>query len=230
MTLINEEQDEYTAALMGLYPVIERAAKSVAFQWPGVVESDDAVQMIAERLWEHKASLMKVAAMENAAQYRAVVGIGHQLASIERTDYDHYKGSFKYSVGDVKDLLNRNVLTQNVEGFTDAVIDLMDGLEAMVSKTPQYVESITSRYADGQVPPRGAAQKRLVDALTSLTNAMNTSNRRRHAERQDGPGSRSAITNATAQHISQVQYSGENTDYDNDSYETFDQFSTGGYR
>ncbi|QGH78057.1 RNA polymerase sigma factor [Mycobacterium phage LoneWolf] len=223
MTLITQEQDEVTAALMGLYPVIEKAARSVAHQWPGVVEEDDVVQMIAERLWEHQGSLLKVAAMEDRAQYRAVVGMGHQLASIERTDYDHYKGSYKYSVGDVKDLLNRNVLTQDVEGFTDAVIDLMEGLGAMIAKTPQYVDSITARYADGQVPPRGAAQKRLVDALTALTNSMNASGRRRHNERDDGPGTRTVLTNAQAQAISSHQYDG---DFDYAGPET----QTGGFR
>ncbi|QBP30534.1 RNA polymerase sigma factor [Mycobacterium phage Charm] len=214
MTLITQEQDENTAALMALYPVIERAAKSVAFQWPGVVDKDDIEQMIALQLWERPTSLLKVAAMEDKAQYRAVVGIGHQLASQERTDYDHYKGSYKYSVGEVKSLLTRNVLTEDVEGFTDAVIDLMDALEALVVKTPQYVESITSRYADGVVPKQGAAHKRLSDALTSLTNGMNTNARRRFMERDDGPGSRTVITNARAQTISQHQYDGEDNDYD----------------
>ncbi|QGJ90201.1 RNA polymerase sigma factor [Mycobacterium phage SheaKeira] len=210
MTLITQEQDEYTAALMSLYPVIERAARSVAYQWPGVVDKDDIEQMIALKLWESQASLLKVAAMEDKAQYRAVVGIGHQLASAERIDYDHYKGSYKYSVGDVKDLLNRNVLTEDVEGFTDAVIDLMDALEALVAKTPQYVEAVTSRYADGVVPKSGTADsKRLSRGLESLTNAMNANSRRRFSERDDGPGSRTVITNARAQIISAHQYDGE---------------------
>ncbi|QBJ01140.1 RNA polymerase sigma factor [Mycobacterium phage Arissanae] len=209
MTLITQEHHD---ALMALYPVIERAARSVSFQWPGVVESEDAVQMIALKLWESPNSLLKVSAMESAPQYRAVVGIGHQLASQERTDYDHYKGSFKYSVGDVKDLLNRNVLTEDIEGFTDSVIDLMDGLEAMVAKTPQYVESVISRYADGLVPKNGSADsKRLSRGLESLANAMNTSNRRRHAERDDGPGTRTVLSNAQAQGISNHQYEGFET-------------------
>ncbi|QGJ88333.1 RNA polymerase sigma factor [Mycobacterium phage DreamTeam1] len=225
MTLITQEQDENTAALMALYPVIERAAKSVAFQWPGILDADDATQSIAERLWENPASLLKVHAMEGKAQYRAIVGIGHQLASIERTDYDHYKGSYKYSVGDVKDLLNRNVLTEDVEGFTDGVIDLMDGLESMVAKTPQYVTAVTSRYADGDVPKTGTADsKRLSRALEALANAMNASGRRRHTERDDGPGTRTVLTNAQAQAISAHQYDG---DYD---YSGANVDNSGGFR
>ncbi|AEK07327.1 DNA binding protein [Mycobacterium phage Fayely] len=206
MTVITQEHHD---ALQALYPVITKASRSVAFQWPGVVEQDDVLQMIAERLWENPTSLMKVAAMEDKAQYRAVVGIGHQLASQERTDYDHYKGSYKYSVNEVKDLLGRNVLTEDLTGFIDATVDLMDGLTAMVAKTPQYVDSITSRYADGVIPKQGAAHKRLVDALTALTNAMNANNKRRHNERDDGPGTRTVLTNAQAQAVSSHQYDGD---------------------
>ncbi|QBJ04855.1 RNA polymerase sigma factor [Mycobacterium phage Elephantoon] len=223
MTVITEEQDEYTAALMGLYPVITRASRSVAYQWPGVVDEDDAEQMIALQLWERPSSLLKVAAMESKAQYRAVVGIGHQLASQERTDYDHYKGSYKYSVGDVKDLLTRNVLTQDVEGFTDAVIDLMEGLGAMIVKTPQYVDAITSRYADGNIPKNTTEKDALKNGLTALTNSMNASGRRRHNERDDGPGTRVVITNAQAQAISSHQYDG---DFEYAGPET----QTGGFR
>ncbi|QFG11567.1 RNA polymerase sigma factor [Mycobacterium phage BogosyJay] len=221
MTLITQEHHD---ALQALYPVIAKAARSVAYQWPGVVEADDAQQMIAQQLWERPASLLKVASMDDKAQYRAVVGIGHQLASQERTDYDHYKGSYKYSVGDVKSLLSRGVLVSEVEGFTDAVLDLMEGLESMVEKKPQYVDSITSRYADGEVPARGAAQKRLVDALTALTNAMNASGRRRFNERDDGPGTRTILTNAQAQAVSSHQYDGDH------DYAANLAHSSGGYR
>ncbi|QFG12555.1 RNA polymerase sigma factor [Mycobacterium phage Toaka] len=180
MTLIKHEQQHHDA-LQALYPVIQRAAKSVAFQWPGVVEEDDMVQLIAQDLWERPRSLMKLAAQDDAGQYKAVVFWGHRLANQERTDYDHYKGTYKYSVDEVKSLLSRGVLTQDIEGFTDAVIDLIDGLEAMSPKTPQYVDAITLRYADGEVPKVTKAKDALKNGLTALTNAMNSSNKRRFA-------------------------------------------------
>src|SRR3954469_18385628 len=91
-------------------PIIKRASKSVGFQWPGVAESDDLEQDIFMRLLESPGSVEKILAMEDNARYRAIVGIGHQLASIERDDYDLFSSNFKYSVGDVKSLLAEGVL------------------------------------------------------------------------------------------------------------------------
>lgn len=201
--------DAETAALMALYPVIDKAARAVAFQWPGVVEQDDVGQMIATHMWERPSSLLKVSKMESASRYRAVVGIGHQLASKERADYDYYKGAYRYSVQEVKALLKRGVLVSDVGGFDEAVSDLMEALEALTTKTPQYVEAVVSRYADEEVPKTKSGKDALSRGLTSVANAMNKSNKRRHMERDDGPGTRKVLSNAQAQAITDHQYDGD---------------------
>ncbi|QDK03133.1 helix-turn-helix DNA binding protein [Mycobacterium phage SydNat] len=190
-----------------LGPVIRRAAKAVAFQWPGIVEQEDVEQEIWAHLLARESTLEKVSEMESRAQYRAIVGIGHQIASQERTDYDHYKGSYTYAVEDVKNLLKRGVLTTAVEGFDAAVVDLMEGLEKLVVKTPQYVEAIISRYADGEVPSTKSGKHRLSRGLEALTKAMNQSARVTFATRDDGPGTRSQVS--TEDH-----YEGNEFDFD----------------
>ncbi|AXC33867.1 DNA binding protein [Mycobacterium phage Tarynearal] len=192
-----------------LAPVIRRAAKSVAFQWPGIVEQEDVEQEIWARLLESESSLKKVLGMDEKAQYRAVVGIGHQIASQERTDYDHYKGSYTYAVEDVKNLLKRGVLTTKVDGFDAAVVDLMEGLEKLIVKTPQYVEAIISRYADEETPKSNADKLRLRNGLEALTKAMNQSARVQFATRDDGPGTRGQVS--TEDHY-------EGNDFDFDSF------------
>ncbi|AXC33322.1 DNA binding protein [Mycobacterium phage Dublin] len=190
-----------------LGPVIRRAAKAVAFQWPGIIEQEDVEQEIWARLLESESSLKKVLGMDEKAQYRAVVGIGHQIASQERTDYDHYKGSYTYAVEDVKNLLKRGVLTTKVDGFDAAVVDLMEGLEKLIVKTPQYVEAIISRYADEEAPKSNADKMRLRNGLEALTKAMNQSARVTFATRDDGPGTRSQVS--TEDH-----YEGNEFDFD----------------
>ncbi|AFF28431.1 sigma-K factor [Mycobacterium phage Tiger] len=192
-----------------LGPVIRRAAKAVAFQWPGIVEQEDVEQEIWAHLLARESTLEKVSEMESRAQYRAIVGIGHQIASQERTDYDHYKGSYTYSVADVKSLLKRGVLTTSVDGFDAAVVDLMEGLEKLVVKTPQYVEAIVSRYADEVVPKSNADELRLRHATEALTKAMNQSARVQFATRDDGPGTRGQVS--TEDHY-------EGNDFDFDSF------------
>ncbi|ALA48157.1 sigma-K factor [Mycobacterium phage Phlei] len=204
---------ELEDAYLRIRSTIKRAARSVAYQWPGVIDAEDVVQEIATRLWEHPESLLKIADMEPKAQYRAIVGMGHQIAKIERDRYDHFKCSYRYSVDEVKRVLNKGVLVKDVKGFDEAVFDLMEALEFLVVKTPQYADAILARYADGEDPTSSAEKKMLSRALTSLANAMNASNRRRKAQRDDGPGSRKAITNAQAHTISSSQYDGEDADW-----------------
>lgn len=197
--------------LVNLMPVIKRAARSVAFQWPGVIEADDVEQGIHLRLLESPGSVSKIYEMEDRAQYRAIVGIGHQIASQERADYDYYKGSYRYSVVEVRKLLNDGALLEPPEGFNEAMVDLELALAELRDDKPQYWDAILSRYQDGSVPEVGAEKKKLSDSLTSLVDGMNSLNRRRFAERDDGPGSRESISNATAGYVSSNQYEG---DYD----------------
>lgn len=195
--------------LVDLMPVIKRAAKSVAFQWPGVIEADDVEQGIHLRLMESPGSVSKIYEMEDRAQYRAIVGIGHQLASQERDDLDQFSGNFRYSVNDVKALLSKGVLTERLDGFHADQFDLERGLELIPE---QYYEAICRRYGDNE-PTAGnrTYASALSRGLTSLTNEMNRSFKRRYAERDDGPGTRQILTNAGAYVKSRQQYQG---DYD----------------
>lgn len=213
-----------------LKSVICRAANSVARQWPGVIDAEDVEQEIYVHLIERPASIQKILEMDDRARYRAIVGVGHQIARQERTDLDYYRGAFNYGVDDVKDLLKREVLTKPVVQFDAAVADLMDALERMVTKTPQYVDAVVSRYADMEVPAQGAPAQRLSDALESLTRHMNQAAKNRYNVRDDGPGTRDVMSNARARHISNVQYTGDQEDGDDygDSYEIA--YSTGVFR
>jgi len=168
-------------------PVIRKAARSVAFQWPGVVEADDVQQEICLKILESPGTAKKLLVMEDDKLYRFVLGMGHQIASDARTDYDHFSGQFYYSVDDVKTLLSQ-MLTPT--GFSDARIDLGLGVEKLADEYPRYYESIISRYMIGEVPKVNSEKIQLSRALTKLTDEMNRIHRTRVDEYDDGPGSR----------------------------------------
>ena len=196
--------------LHDLEPEIRRAAKVVAFQWPGVVDADDVAQEIALRLLESPGSLEKVSEMNDKARYRAIIGIGHQIASQERTDYDYFKGSYNYAVGDLKDLLKMGILVDPPPNFRTEFIDMEDALHEMKERVPQYVEAIRARYEKGVVPTANADQQRLKNALASLADSMNKVARRRFSERDDGVGTRKPVRREAARFLSK-------DGYDNDS-------------
>ena len=194
--------------IQGLEPEIKKAAKAVAYQWPGVVENDDIYQMIYLFLLETPGSVKKILGMDDLARYRSVVGIGHQLASKERADYDIYKGSYRYSVQEVKHVLAAGVLVEEFDYWQDVVHDLIEGLITLTNRTPQYVDAILGRYADFEVPQTSTGKTSLKRGLTALTNEMNKSHRRNFSERDDGPGTRKAMSNSRAQSFTAVEYQG----------------------
>jgi hypothetical protein len=196
--------------LNDLVPVIKRASKSVAYQWPGVIDADDVEQGIYIHLLERQTSVEKIYGMDDLAKYRAVVGIGHQIASQERTAYDHFKGSYSYSVGEIKDLLKQGVLEDEApDHFKAELVDMELAFAEMDARVPQYVDAIHARYALHQVPAQGAAAKRLSDALTSLADAMNKVARNRFSSRDDGLGTRELISREQALDLSGSEWDGE---------------------
>lgn len=178
-----------------LVPDIKRAAKFVAYQWPGIMEAEDAYQAIALRIWESQGSLEKLVAMESKERYRAIVGMGNQLASAERVDYDHFKGSFRYSVDEVKRALAEQILTKRDETkFSEIRMDLETAMEALKESNQAYRQAIVDRYDCGSIPATKAAKNALSRGLTALTNEMNRSHRNNFVARADGPGTRKAMS------------------------------------
>ena len=210
---------------------IRRAAKSVAFQWPGIVDQEDVEQSLWLHLLERPGSVEKILGMEDDARYRAIIGIGHQLASKERTDYEHFSGNFRYSVKEVKALLSSGVLKDLGPGlasswsgeefytkggeFEDAVLtknsmetDLLRGMAGLLKANASYYDAIRRTHLEDETSLEAVDRKRLERAQVALTTQMNRSFKRQHADRPDGPGTRRAISNSRAQRISMQQYSG----------------------
>lgn len=185
--------EERNTNLLKLQPTIKKAAKSVAYIWNSVVDAEDAEQLISIRLLESPGTINKIVSMERDAQYRAIVGMGHQLASIERADYDNFRGAYRYSLKEVKDALNAGVLVEEFDHFHEVVFDIREALKVLESRSPKYAEAIRKRYEDYEVPTENLEQQRLKNALPALTDEMNKANKRRFANRIDGPGTRKPI-------------------------------------
>lgn len=167
---------------------IKRAAKSVSYQWPGVIEADDLEHEIHLHILESPGTQRDLDEMDEVSQYRTLSKIGHRLASQERIDYDYYKGSYKYSVKEVKDLLADGAITEQQERFSSSVVDLR---ESMLDLPDQYHDAIVERYVE--LTPT-AGDKQYEDALRrgieSLVDGMNKLHKRKYSERLDGPGTR----------------------------------------
>jgi len=220
--------------VLSLEKEVHKAAKSVAHQWPGIVEADDLEQDIYLRLLESPGSVDKLLnEFDDRNRLNAIIQIGHQIAAQERTDYEVFSGNFRYSVNEVKRLLEDRALhNENPElssnwsvaedfvskggEFEDTVLnksssenDLRRGMKRLRERNSKYAEVIDRRYLRDEVIPQEdrAERTRLTRALTALTTEMNRSFKQQQRQ-HEGPGSRRAISNAAAYVKSNQQYSG----------------------
>jgi hypothetical protein len=162
------------------------------------------------------------------------VQIGHQIASKERADYDVFSGNFRYSVDEVRGLLEGRVLHQSnpalgsnwsiaedfIKGgeFEDAVLtklssetDLLRGMQRLVKLNYPYAEIIGRRYLTDESLAEAVDRMRLMRALTALTTQMNRSFKQQHAERPGGPGTRKAMSREWAYKSSSSDWDGQDS-------------------
>lgn len=189
--------------ISGLSKEIGKAAKTVAMQWPTVVEQDDLEQDIYLHLLESPGSVEKLLNdFDDKNRLNAIIAIGHKIANKERVDYEVFSGNFRYSVNEVKKLLEKQTFKDASLSRTSTSGDLIEGMRRLRDSTPQYAEIIQRRYAQGEQITSNADLIRLGRATESLTTEMNRSFK--STKHDDGPGSRKPVT-ATAAHYKSKQ-------------------------
>lgn len=223
--------------VLSLEKEVHKAAKSVAHQWPGIVEAADLEQDIFLRLLESPGSVDKLLnEFDDRNRLNAIIQIGHQIAAQERTDYEVFSGNFRYSVNEVKRLLEDRALhNENPElgsnwsvaedfvskggEFEDTVLnksssetDLRRGMKRLWERNSKYAEVITRKYLNGDTLTSGADITRISRALTALTTEMNRSFKQQQRQHQ-GPGSRKAVHHRAAGVKSSQQYDGSHQDW-----------------
>ena len=209
--------------VMRLKVEVEKAAKTVAFKWPNVVSADDMEQELYLFLLERPNVIEKLLTeFDDKNRLNAIVQIGHQIASKEREDYEVFSGNFRYSVDEVRGILEDRALHDEDPSlgsnwsiaedfiskggeFEDAVLnksssemDLRRGFGRLLKQNPKYADIIRRRYLDSESFEEAVDRMRLMRALTALTTEMNRSFKQQQKD-HDGPGSRKPVT-ATAAH------------------------------
>jgi hypothetical protein len=204
------------AGVLDMSKEVHKAAKSVAFQWPGVVEADDLEQEIYLHLIERPNVIDTLLNdFDDKRRLSALIKLGHQIAAGERADYEVFSGNFKYSVDDVKRKLKwaSNKGAAKSIGNLSMDNDLKAGMSRLEESNQGYAEAIRLRYEEGVIPS-GADQDRLSHALTALTTQMNRSHKQQYVDSPDGPGTRKVMSRAAAIAHTNREYNGENLNWD----------------
>lgn len=179
---------------------VRAVAKDVARKWPDVVTADDVEQDVMVLLLESPGTLNTVLNASPKIRKQMYFKLGHQEASKQHVDYEHWSGQFCYHVEDIRKFLEDGALTAD-SGIPESEVlsDLIEALAEMTHKTSSsnYVDSILVRYVDGVVPDKNSAdRKRLNRAVTAVTERMNRIGEARLRAWSEGPGTRPVMTNA----------------------------------
>jgi hypothetical protein len=219
-----------------LADLIGKAAKTVAFKWPNVVSEDDIKQELYLHLLESPGSVEKLLnEFSDKDRLNAIVAIGHKIANKERDAYDIFSGNFRYSVDEVRHILEEGALQDEDPSlgsnwtiaddyiskggeFEDAVlnrssyeIDLRRGFGRLLKQNAKYADIIRRRYLDSESFEDATDRKRLERALTALSTEMNRSFKQ-HQREHDGPGSRKPVSATAAHYKSKANWDDESTE------------------
>ena len=202
---------------------VKKAARHVAIEWPDMNEKDVA-QGVWVRLLESPKTMEDLEGFTKARAQRFMFLLAKQVAVREKQAAKVSRGDFRYSVGEVKRLLDSGALTAlgagdmaswtadeilcaTERGYSDpsggtatALTDLQHALLKLRDSNERYFNLIIAKFFLVE-PLTRADLSACWRATRALADKMNE-NFARNSFYHDGPGARKAITNASAYAIS----------------------------
>lgn len=204
----------------GLNRAIEKASHSIALEWPGVIEADDLQQELWVKILESPKYMDQLISADPALRMDLLKRLAWQIAGQYVNDYELFSGNTFYGTDHVRNLLTAGILViarEDLAEMKETLTEFMDSqeaFEALKNRTPRYSEIIWEAYVTETLNQTSAStRKTLSRAVYALTDLMNQAHRRRHAEYEEGPGTREVISNEEARVISQRQYKGNYSSY-----------------
>lgn len=192
---------------------LRKVARKVESDWPGVVEADDIVQEVCLHILERPGTQRDLSEMDPNSRYRTIHKIAQRIASQERDAYDVFSGKFRYSVDEVRKLLEEpadpptdgigsgwSVGDQIRSGgeHSDQTGDqavenirvcerqklLAESLAELKRDNERQFEALRSRFFDGTVPDRlDYATNKLIERAL-----VSLTNRMNHAHKRKHAG------------------------------------------
>lgn len=195
--------------------IAKDAARKVARNYPGI-DPDDIEQTIYAKVLERQGTFARIG-YTNAALFSIFNKYGTEYANNERVAAYNFSDQYHYTAKEVRALCSEALfdrdafmarieaqderLTADPEEVLARVLDLQDAFNN-ASDADKAV--LVSRFVEG-IPPKSSAESmalsRAIDRLALSINIGRSKRRQAH----DGPGSRKAISNTTAQAITTRQ-------------------------
>ena len=213
---------------------IEKASRKAANDWPGVAEAEDIDQEVWVKILEAPGTQRDLAEMDDNARYQTLHKLAQRVASKERNDYSRFSGNFRYSVSEVRSLLesagdpeaselgsswSTGDYTRSGGEHSDPTADaalrniqlstsqkeLAAALGDLKESNSRQYDALVQRFVEGKVPHRDD------DSTVSLIKrgVVSVTNKMNHAHKRnhsEGTPIRKAISNSTARYLSKEGY------------------------
>lgn len=193
-----------------LEPDVRTAAKSVARDWPGVIDEDEAEQEIWAVLLESNKTTNVVCEMDRPNRIDTLKLYGHRVAARYRDDYEFFSGNYHYCTDHVRRLLEADFLSFRSDkpgSITHTEwVDMTAGMERLRGKNASYAFLIEDVFVRGAKLETGAERKQLTRAVDALTVEMNRHFNSQQLNHTEGPGTRQVISNEEAQRKTRSNY------------------------
>jgi tRNA A-37 threonylcarbamoyl transferase component Bud32 len=178
-------------ALLKIHDDIQRAARTIALEWPNIIAEDEAAQEIALALLVDN-YVDTVIDMDVAARRHVLKKIGQHIAANYRTEYERHSGQYHYSSHEVRAILDRGALSEQQTTFNAGTADVRVVWDALNDTHQQF---LINRYVFGADPGDTNERKRVSRAVDALTALLNRAMRAKAVEGHEGPGARCAVSN-----------------------------------
>ncbi|MGW3992190.1 hypothetical protein ACWEF6_01760 [Amycolatopsis sp. NPDC004772] len=182
-----------------LIPEVEKAARSATRSWTGALDAEDIVNDVWVKIYEAPKTLPALLSYEADQRGKVLRAIARQCAGSEMSDRELFSANVSYSTDDV-----RRILAKGGAGDTPGTtthIEWVDVQAALTAISPWYAEVIFAHYVAGDyVEPPGDKGTTLTRARDALAAAMNAGRKAAQAN-HEGPGSRRAMSNASARSL-----------------------------
>ena len=198
-----------------LIQMADQVARKVAQEYPGI-EAEDIASEALTRLYE---SAERLCHANKDHLYKVLEGEGVSYAAKERYDYILFSSQYVYTPREIKAILKhvyydesaRDVPTQRDDWLSADIgpgvvgISIFDVDEAMDRIKPEHRKLLERRYRDGEDIKDRKAVARAIDHLTRAINRRMY----RKGYSEEGPGSRKAVSNREARHVTVAEGSFE---------------------
>jgi len=173
----------------------------VAFQWPDFIEADDLEQELWVWYLERPSAQFRIAGNSASETHGLLVRQAHLICSEARRKYGQSILDFEYSIDDARDAL------EGTETRDFVLDDLAYATSVLQDQNPAQAEVIREKFVLGVPMGSDARRMLLMRAVESVADLMNKSHKEKASgflefegcTLGDGPGTRSVVSNATAQ-------------------------------